>query len=120
MEDWLPLLWAVICVVVVLGMAWWATRCMAGRGLPGGLMGVGRAGRGQIRVLEQQALGRDQRLVAVQVGEQCFLLGVTQGQITLLSEIAWPAQEPEGTAQAPAQGAPFREALSNARKKARR
>ena len=76
------LLWAIICVAAVIGLAYWFTRYVAGRGL------LGAAGGGrEMEILAQLALGRDQRVVAVRAGRRYFLLGVTAAGISLLAEL---------------------------------
>lgn len=81
LEDsvWPSLLWMLICVAVITGAAYWATRRLAGRGVS-----FGRGG--QMELLEQLALGREQRLVMVRIGGRYFLLGVTAGEISALAE----------------------------------
>ena len=86
-NDWFLIVWAIVCVVVVVGMSYWVTKYLAGSGLL--RTGLGRNGTGQIKVVEQQMLGRDQRLVVVQAGEKHYLLGVTANNISMLSEITW-------------------------------
>lgn len=87
--DWFLLAWVLVCVVVVLGMSYWATRLIAGKGLLGG--GMNRKSGGRIKVVAQEVIGKDQRLVVAAVGEKCFLLGVTSNAISMLSEL--PADE---------------------------
>ena len=90
------LLWLIICVILIIGLAYWVTRYVAGRGVFGGLAG----GRG-LAILDQMILGRDQRVLLTQVGERYLLLGATPGGITLLAELtaeeaaAWRGS-PEG------------------------
>lgn len=84
-EIWLSLLWAVVCCVVVLGLAYWFTKFVVGRGKFGGMNMSG--GTGGIEVLAQKPLGKDQRLLVVQAAGRYFLLGVTASQITCLAEL---------------------------------
>ena len=72
------LLWLIVCVALVLGLAYWYTRLMAGQGRFG-------PGAGGLEVRGQLPLGRDQRVVLVQAGERWLLLGATASQITLLA-----------------------------------
>ena len=114
-NDWFLIVWAIVCIVVVLGMSYWVTRFVAGRGLLKG--GIGRSGSGQIKVVEQYMLGRDQRLVVVQVGEKHYLLGITANNISMLSEIEWdPTKglDDELLAQAAKERPAFREAFFDA------
>ena len=93
-NDWFLVVWAIVCIVVVLGMAYWVTKYLAGNGLL--KTGLGRNGTGKIRVVEQQMLGRDQRLVVVQAGETYYLLGMTANNISLISEIDWEPTDEAG------------------------
>lgn len=72
------LLWALLVTGMVLVLAYWFTRHVVGR------TAVGRRARGNLTVLDQVSLGRDQRVVVVQAGEGIYLLGVTPGGITCL------------------------------------
>lgn len=121
-NDWFLILWAVVCVVVVLGMSYWVTRYLAGSGLLKAKLG--RSGTGKIKVVEQQMIGRDQRLVVVRVGETHYLLGVTANNISMLSEIPWDAVDGAGEEAIlqETEGKPaFREAFFDAlRQKTRR
>jgi flagellar protein FliO/FliZ len=80
---WLSLLWTVICLIVILGLAYWVSRYVARGGM--GRFGPGR-GTEHLRVLAQLTLGKEQRLALVQAGSRYFLLGVTQSQINTLAE----------------------------------
>ena len=111
------LLWLVVCVVLITGLAYWFTRFAAG----GGLLGTpARLGR-QITLLAQLGLGKDQRLILVQAAGRYFLLGAAPAGISLLAEFtpeeaaAWQAQ-PEGAANNPS----FREALETILKERKR
>lgn len=110
MNTWLSLLWVLICVVVIIGLAYWFTRYMASRGGLGAL-GVSK-GNEQFRVLARLALGKDQALVVVQAGERYFLLGVTQSSVSTLAELTQEEAGPWLT-KPDAQAVPpsFREAL---------
>lgn len=84
-------------------------------------MGAGR-GRENLQVLAQLALGKDQRLLLVKVGERYFLLGAASAGITSLAEFtaeeaaAWErtADRPDGS-----QTSSFREALQTVLKQRR-
>lgn len=75
-------LWLIICLVLVIGLAYWFTRYMAGRGAFGAFQGGG-----QMEVLDQLSLGRDQRIVLARAGKRFLLLGVTPSGIALLAEL---------------------------------
>ena len=78
------LLWMVVSVIVIIGLAYWFTKYVAGRGGLG-VFGPLKAGGG-LAILAQLPLGREQKLVVAQAGERYFLLGVTDSDITMLSE----------------------------------
>lgn len=82
-NPWLSLLWVILCVVLIVGLAYWFTRYVAARGFPGG---PGFRGTDQLRALARLSLGRDEALVIVQAGERYFLLGVTPAGISNLAE----------------------------------
>lgn len=81
----LPLVWLLVCVVIIMGLAYLFTRYVVGRNVAGGLM---RQQRGMMNILAQQPLGRDRQIVLVQVGDRFFLLGNTASQITTLAELS--------------------------------
>lgn len=85
-NEWLSLLWMLVCIVVVLGLAYWFTRHVLGRGLLSRYGGQGVRG-GQLRALEKLPISRDQQLLVVQVGERVLLLGVSSGGIRTLCEL---------------------------------
>lgn len=85
MDPLLSLVWLVICVVVIAGMAYLFTKYVAGRGRMG--FGGVTGGTEQFRVLARLALGREQAAALVRAGERYFLLGLTASQITVLSEL---------------------------------
>ena len=105
------LLWVLVATVLILALAYWFTRYVVGR-LAGGKF-LGRQGR--ITVLEQVSVGKDQRLLLVQMGDKVYLLGVTPGGITRLETLSaegaagWTAGE--NPPDAPASSMGFREAL---------
>ena len=81
-HDWFLIVWAVICIVVVLGMSYWVTKFVAGRSG----FGTRRSGK-QIEILAQESIGRDQRLAVARVGEKYFVLGIAANNISLLTEL---------------------------------
>ena len=111
------LLWLIICIVMVIGLAYWFTKYVAGRGLSV----PGQKGSG-MEILARLNLGRDQSLVLVRVGGRCFLLGVTAGQMTALAEYTeeeaalWLERPEVPDGQAPS----FREALHTVLQQKRR
>ena len=102
-------LWLIICVVLIIGLAYWFTRFVAKRGG----FGAFQAGR-QMEILDQLLLGRDQRMVLARAGGRYLLLGATPAGITLLAELteeeaaAWKREPPRA-----AEGKPgFKEAFT--------
>ena len=80
--------------VIILFLAWAASRWIAQRG---GASGFG--GTEEFRILYQLPLGRTERLVILRAGTRCYLLGVTEANITLLKE--WEGEEAEAWTSAP-------------------
>jgi flagellar protein FliO/FliZ len=85
------LLGMLAAVVVILLAAWLFTRYFAGR--TGGITAFSRGREGNLRLLARLPLGREQSLAVVQAGELILLLGVANGQISLVRELN--AQEAE-------------------------
>lgn len=73
------LIWGLLCVLVIMGLAYLFTRYVVGRGSRW-------MGTGGLRVVERLSLGRDLNLVVVQAGERFFLLGAGTTQVTLIAE----------------------------------
>ncbi len=102
-NELLSLLWVVVCVVLVIGLAYWFTKHVVGKG---GLRGFsGGQKTGALQVLARTAVGKDQQLLLVRAGERYFLLGAASGGISLVAEfteeeaLKWknpPAQENGG------------------------
>jgi flagellar protein FliO/FliZ len=96
-----PLVWTLVCVVVILGLAWWVTKYV----VAGGKSGCRRTGKGteHLTVLSRLTLGKEQQLVMVRAGDRYFLIGVTAGQMTTLAEFtqqeaeSWRSQQTEQT-----------------------
>lgn len=84
---WASLGGMLLVVVLVLAAAFWFTRWLAGTSGFQQRYGQGRS-RDTLRVLTQTRLGKDQFLTVVQAGQRYFLLGVTQQNISLLSELS--------------------------------
>lgn len=80
------LLWVIVCVVLITGLAYWFTRFVVGRS--------GRAGFGaahsavQIRVLSRTPIGKEQNLLLVEVDQRYFLLGAAPGGICAIAEFS--------------------------------
>ena len=91
-------LWMLVCVVLIIGLAYWFTKYVAGRGALGAFSGGRR-----MEVLDRLPLGRDQSVVLARVGERYLLLGAGTAGVTLLAELtgeeaaAWkPPETAEG------------------------
>ncbi|MHB1392444.1 MAG: flagellar biosynthetic protein FliO [Clostridia bacterium] len=65
---------------VILGAAYYATKYLARKGL-------NPAKNKNLKILETVPLGIDKSLLLVKVGEQYLLLGSTQKEITMLTEV---------------------------------
>ncbi len=78
-------LWLLIAVVLVLGLAYLFTRYVAGNSSL--LSPRGKNGK-MLAVVEQTYMGRDRQLVLVQAGDRYFLLGNTPAGITTLAELS--------------------------------
>ena len=102
------LIWLLVCVLVIVVLAWLFTRYVAGRGGAVGLSG----GTERFKVLSRLSLGREQSAVLVKAGEKYLLLGVTPTKIDLLKELT-PEEAEAVYALPPDQPAPpsFGEAL---------
>lgn len=86
----LSLLGMLLTIGVVLVLAYWCTRLIARRGLPGlgGLPRLGSRAAENMALLWQQNVGKNERLVLVRVHSRCLLLGVTAGGIQVLTELS--------------------------------
>ena len=72
MEVLGPLLWALFVTCLILVLAYWFTRYVAGHMMTGAL------GRGKhITVLEQVSVGKEQRLLLVRIGNRTYFLSAT-------------------------------------------
>ena len=107
--TWLTLFWVIVCVVLIIGLAYWFTKHVAGRGV--GRFSAWAKGSEQLKVLARLSLGKEQQITLVQAGERFFLLGVTASAISNLAELT--KEEAASWTQKPDQPPPpsFREAL---------
>ena len=94
------LIWLLVCVLVIVVLAYLFTKYVAGRG---GAIGA-PGGSERFRVLARLPLGREQSAVLVKAGEKYLLMGVTASEITVLKELtpeeaeavyALPPDQPE-------------------------
>lgn len=102
LDSILTLMWVLLCVVVIIVLAYVFTKRVAGRS--GSLLGAG-GGTDCFKVLTRLPLGREQALVLVQAGERRFLLGVTASEVSLVAELTqeeaqtlYPPPPEQGTA----------------------
>jgi flagellar protein FliO/FliZ len=109
---------AVVLLIVMVGIAWLLQRYR--RLIPGAAQRSGPA----LQVLGGVALGPQQRVVTVQVGQGeqavCLVLGVAAGSITALHQLPMPtaAADPSAPAIPPGPVAGFAERLALFRKQA--
>lgn len=82
-DSLFSLLWVFICVLLIIGLAYFFTKYVVGRGKLG-MIASGR--RDIIKVAARVSVGRDSQLLLVQIGERYFLLGSTASGITKLAE----------------------------------
>ena len=97
------LIWMLVAIVLILGLAYVVTRFVGGN-IPAG---TSRKARGKmICSVEQVYMGRDRQIVLVQAGDRYLLLGNTPNQITTLAEFtaeeveAWREKEKETEGEA--------------------
>lgn len=109
-QSLLSVLWMLLCVVVIILLAYFFTRYVFGRGvLHRGLPG----GAKQFKVLARLSLGREQAAELIQAGERYFLIGVASSGVSLLAELS--QEEAEAVYQSPPSDQPpppsFRDSL---------
>lgn len=114
-RELLSLLGMILALLLVLGGCYLVTR-WAGTGLGGGSLGRGGA---RMQVVERMAVGRDQALLIVRLGERYLLLGSSSAGVSLLAELT----EEEGALWTPPEaptdrpGMDFRELIRKLREK---
>ncbi len=74
-----------VTVILILFLAYWVTKFIGQRGLPGWARGI--QGQSELQILWQLSLGKGERLVLVRLHRRYLLLGVTGGGITVLTEL---------------------------------
>ena len=77
--------------VLILVLAYQTSRWVGSHAAPGRTGWPGSMGNDNFRVLARIGVGRSACLLVVRVRERCLLLGVTDGNITLLKE--WEGEE---------------------------
>lgn len=110
-SPWASLIALVAATAAVIALAYWFTRHIVG-GLHWNGFEMQQKG-GQLGVLAQTSLGKDQRVAVLQAGERFFLVGITPQSVSLLAELtkeeagAWLKEPPTGAARE----IPFQQAL---------
>ena len=96
-EDILALVWSIAVVCAVLALAYLFTRYVVGRA-------AGQVKGRKISPIEQIMVGRDQKLMLVQVEDRVYFLGMSPGGITVVDVLpnetveAWKQEKKvEGT-----------------------
>ena len=84
LDNILSLLWVLVCVLVIIALAYLFTKYVAGKGA--GFLGPG-GGSDRFKVLARLSVGREQSLVLVRAGGRYFLLGITPSSVSLLAEL---------------------------------
>lgn len=82
--DWLSLIGMCLCVAVILYLAYWFTRRIAAGNLGGNMP----SGGGHMRIYDRMPLGQNKAVVVARVGLRWLVLGVSDEQITLLTELS--------------------------------
>ena len=84
LDSVLTLVWTLVCVIVIIVLAYLFTKYIAGRGIgPMGLSGSSD----RFKVLARLSLGREQSAALVKAGGKYLLLGVAPSGISLLMEL---------------------------------
>ncbi len=76
----------VVSLGVVLAVMAGAAAVLRRNGVPGRRAGLGRRSATRVEVLARHGLSRTSSVAVVKVGERALVLGVTEQQITLLTE----------------------------------
>ena len=76
-------------MAVVIAVMWFAARVMKNRRIPGMGNAVSKATakRNEIEVLGRQGVGKSATVTLVRTGGRTLVLGVTDAQVTLLTEL---------------------------------
>lgn len=72
---------ALLAFVLIIYLAYFATKKMGKR------LSIKGVGTKNIKVIESVSIGQNKAIVIVEVGGKTLLLGVTQNEITLISEL---------------------------------
>ncbi len=85
-RNLLELIGILFTIVAILALAFVATRYMGKLRFHGFSRSIG--GGGRMKVLDQLALGRDTRILLVQIGTRILLLSATASEVSLLTELS--------------------------------
>ena len=100
----LTLFRAVLTVAVVLLLAYWCSRLLAGQWVRGN-------GSGNLQIIEQIQIGQNQRILLLKAGETNYLIGVSQAGVQMLAEVEGEFQAAELSKPEPLTQLPFRDVL---------
>ena len=84
LDSVLTLMWLLVCVLVIVVMAYLFTKYVAGRG--SGMLGMS-GGNERFKVLARLSLGREQSVALVRAGDRYLLLGVAPSGVSLVTEL---------------------------------
>ena len=102
------LIWLLVCVLVIIVLAYLFTRYVAGRS--SGALGIS-GGNGRFKVLARLSLGREQSVALVRAGERYLLLGIAPSGVSLVAELT---REEAEALYAPPAGQPAPPSFSEA------
>ena len=108
-SPWASLLWMLFCVAAVTGLAYWFTKFVLGK------RRFGMQKDQKLSVLATIGVGRSQRIAVLRAGKRYFLLGLTEQNITKISELTeeeaacWEEKPRDG--ENPSFGQAFKEQL---------
>ena len=94
-SPWASLLWMLFCVAAVTGLAYWFTKFVLGK------KQFGVKKNGDLEVLAAMNVGKSQRIAVIRAGKRFFLLGLTEQNVTKISELTeeevscWTEKPPE-------------------------
>lgn len=78
--DIFSFVFMLIAVGLILYLSYAVTKKLSGTGMAGGMSK-------NMRVVDRMFMGRDKSIVVVRVGQKDYLLGISQNNITLLTEL---------------------------------
>lgn len=84
MPEVLSIIGMLVAVIGILFLAYWCTKFIARLNVRGGMLPMGT--ERQLQILEQLAVGKDQKLMVVRAGDRYFLTGFSGSGATMLAE----------------------------------